>query len=71
MNKQTINAVEIIAERMIVESRTDNHTCRTEEEYCAGCQKMRDAMKLLKLMQDQKLKTVQREIGPDITHVQN
>jgi hypothetical protein len=52
MNKATINAVKIIAERMIVESRTDDHTCKTEETYCAGCQKMRDAMQLLMLMQD-------------------
>ena len=50
MNNETVNAVRTIAERMIVESRTDEHTCMNEETYCAGCQKMRDALQLLELM---------------------
>jgi len=46
------HAVKVIAERMIIESRTDEHRCKTIEAYCAGCQKMRDALRLLQLMGD-------------------
>jgi len=56
MNRKQINELRLMAERMIVEQRTDYHECTrrgaTPDDYCAGCQKMRDAMLLLILAQD-------------------
>jgi hypothetical protein len=56
MNRKRINELRLMAERMIVEQRTDYHQCTrrgaAEEDYCAGCQKMRDALQLLQLAQD-------------------
>jgi hypothetical protein len=62
MNKKTAKIIEVIAERMIVESRTDIHTCRTEEAYCAGCQKMRDALLLLLLTKEKEIRKRLKEI---------
>ena len=56
MNRKRMNELRLMAERMIVEQRTDYHQCTrrgaAEADYCAGCQKMRDALQLLQLAQD-------------------
>jgi hypothetical protein len=49
MNKATLTAVETIAQRMIIESTADKHTC-TQEINCASCKKMHNALQLLLLI---------------------